>query len=69
MQYGHYEFLVLSFRLTNAPAFFMDPMNRVFRPYLDTFVVMFFDDILVYSKTREEHVEHLHLVLRRVNFG
>jgi len=55
---GHYEFLVLPFRLTNAPTFFMDLMNLVLRPYLDMFIVVFIDDILVCSRTKEEHAEH-----------
>ncbi|GKA01865.1 putative reverse transcriptase domain-containing protein [Tanacetum coccineum] len=61
--YGHFEFIVMPFGLTNAPTIFMDLMNRVCRPYLDKFMIVFIDDILIKSKTREEHEEHLRLVL------
>ncbi|KAL4016280.1 hypothetical protein IC575_023927 [Cucumis melo] len=61
-RYGHYEFIVISFGLTNAPTVFMDLMNRVFREFLDTFVIVFIDDILIYSKTEAEHEEHLRMV-------
>ena len=61
--YGHYEFLVMPFDLTNAPAVFRDLMNRVFKKYFDKFVVIFIDNILIYSKTRKKHEEHLRMVL------
>ncbi|GJS54488.1 reverse transcriptase domain-containing protein [Tanacetum coccineum] len=62
-RYGHYEFQVMSIGLTNAPAVFMDLMNRVCKPYLDKFVIVFIDDILIYSNTKQEHEEHLKLIL------
>jgi len=62
--YGHYKYLVIPFSVTNAPGVFMDYMNMIFPHYLDSFVVVFVDDILVCSKTREEHEEHLKIVLQ-----
>ena len=65
-RYGHYEFVVMPFGLTNAPAVFMCLMNNVLHKYLDKFVVVFIDDILIYSKSKEEHKEHLKIVLQEL---
>jgi hypothetical protein len=65
-KYGLYEYIFMSFGLTNAPAFFMNLMNNVFMDYLDKFVVVFIDDILIYSQNEEEHVDHLKMVLQRL---
>jgi hypothetical protein len=66
LRYGLYEYTVMSFGLTNAPAYFMYLMNKVFMEYLDKCVVVFIHDILVYSRSEEEHEEHLHLVLQKL---
>ncbi|GKF02899.1 putative reverse transcriptase domain-containing protein [Tanacetum coccineum] len=62
-RYGYYEFQVMPFGLTNAPAVFMDLMNRVWKPYMDKFMIVFIDDILIYSKSKQEHEEYLKLIL------
>jgi hypothetical protein len=66
IQYGPYEFTVMSFGLTNGPAYFMNLMNKVFMEYLDKYIVVFIDDILIYSKNDSEHEEHLQMVLQKL---
>ena len=63
IRYGHYELVVLPFGVTNTLAAFMILMNRVFKPYLDSFVIVFIDDILIYSKNKAKHEEHLRITL------
>jgi hypothetical protein len=66
LRYGLYEYTVISFELTNAPTYFMYLMNKVFMVYLNKFVMVFIDDILVYSRSEEEHQEHIHLTLQKI---
>ena len=63
MRHGHYEYIVISFGVSNVPSVFMEYMNRTFHSYLDKFVVVFIDDILIYSKSEEELTKHLRIVL------
>ena len=62
--YGYYEYLVMLFRLTNVPTTFMDLIDQTFKPYLDKFVIVFIDDILIYSASESEHEEHLRIVMQ-----
>ncbi|GKD00418.1 putative reverse transcriptase domain-containing protein [Tanacetum coccineum] len=62
-RYEHYEFQVMSFGLTDTPAVFMDLMNRVYKPYLDKFIIVFIDDILIYSRNKEDYANHLRIIL------
>lgn len=65
-RYSHYEFLLMYFGLTNAPVAFMDLINRVFYSILDLFIIVFIDDILVYSKSEADHIDHLYTVLQNL---
>jgi hypothetical protein len=65
-RYGLYEYTIISFGLTNAPSYFTYLMNKVFMEYLDKFVIVFIDDILIFSKNEEEHDKHLHMVLQKL---
>ncbi|GJX16992.1 putative reverse transcriptase domain-containing protein [Tanacetum coccineum] len=67
-RYGHYEFQVMPFGLTNSPVVFMDLINRMYKPYLDKFVIVFIDDILIYSRNKEEHEEHLKTILEEKSY-
>jgi len=65
-RYGQYEFIVMPFGLTNAPAYFMNLMNKVFMEELDKFVVVFIDDILIYSRSAKEHEQHFRVILNKL---